>query len=281
ALARQLGIDPDACANGIIRVADAIMAGAIRAVTVERGRDPRDFTLVAYGGAGPLHATSLAAELRIPQVLVPAGPGTHGACGMLVTDIRHDASRTVHRMLDDLSQTDLDAMFAALDAEAAKYVAAELAGDLEALPTFVHRLDLRYAGQFHPLTLTLSGNDADIPPLFHAAHLERYGHNAPAEKVEVTALRVTAVLEMVKPTSGRATQPAPTKVAMRSRRVMFGNGEWHKCQVRRRQELLVDQSITGPAIVEDVDTNIVLRPGDRAVVLAGGHMVITVGGEAA
>src|SRR5258705_9477161 len=120
------------------------MAGAIRAVTVERGRDPRDFTLVAYGGAGPLHATSLAAELRIPRVLVPAGPGTHGAFGMLVTDIRHDASRTVHRKLDELDSSELGALFGVLDADAAQYVAAELAGDTDASPTFVHRLDLRY-----------------------------------------------------------------------------------------------------------------------------------------
>ena len=279
-LAEQLGMSPEACAEGIIRVADAIMAGAIRTVTVERGRDPRDFTLVAYGGAGPLHATSLAAELRIPQVLVPAGPGTHGAFGMLVTDIRHDASRTVHRMLDDFSRAEMAAMFASLDAEAATYVAAELAGDIEAAPTYMHRLDLRYAGQFHTLTLTLPAQDADIPRLFHAAHLERYGHNAPAEKVEVNALRVTAVLEMVKPAGSRSTEPPPSKVAMRSRNAMFGDGEWHRCQVRRRQELLVGQSLAGPAIVEDLDTNIVLRPGDRGTVVAGGHMMIAVGAEA-
>jgi len=279
-LAEQLGMNSEACAEGIIKVADAIMAGAIRAVTVERGRDPRDFALVAYGGAGPLHATSMAAELGIPQVLVPAGPGTHGAFGMLVTDIRHDASSTVHSMLDDFSPTEMSAMFTSLEAEAGKYVAAELAGDIEAAPTFIHRLDLRYAGQFHPLTLALHAQDTDIPRLFHAAHLARYGHNAPGEKVEVTALRVTAVLEMVKPASDRSTQPPPSKVAMRSRNVMFGDGHWQKSQVRRRHELLVGQALAGPAIVDDLDTNIVLRPGDRGVVLAGGHMMIAVGAEA-
>jgi N-methylhydantoinase A len=280
-LAKQLGMEPESCAGGIIRVADAIMAGAIRAVTVERGRDPRDFTLVAYGGAGPLHATSLAAELRIPRVLVPAGPGTHGAFGMLVTDIRHDAARTVHRKLEDFDKAEMAAMFAGLDAEAAKYVAAELAGDTDASSVFVHRLDLRYAGQFHPLTLTLPAENVDIPELFHAAHLERYGHNAPAEKIEVTALRVTAMLELVKPSTVGKTGEGSLSRAERSRSVMFGDGDWHECQVRRRHELVLNQTILGPAIVEDADTNIVLRPGDRAVVLAGGHMMITVGGEAA
>ena len=280
-LAEQLAMEPEACAGGIIRVADAIMAGAIRSVTVERGRDPRDFTLVAYGGAGPLHATSLAAELRIPRVLVPAGPGTHGAFGMLVTDIRHDAARTVHRMLDDFGRAEMDAMFATLDAEAAKYVAAELAGDTGASPVFVHRLDLRYAGQFHPLTLTLPAKNVDISRLFHAAHLERYGHNAPAEKIEVTALRVSAVLELIKPSIAEETHEAPPSVARRTRKVMFGDGQWHECQVRRRHDLVLNENILGPAIVEDADTNIVLRPADQAVVLAGGHIMITVGGEAA
>jgi N-methylhydantoinase A len=281
-LAAQLGIEPEACASGIIRVADAIMAGAIRAVTVERGRDPRDFTLVAYGGAGPLHATSLAAELRIPRVLIPNGSGTHGAFGMLVTDIRHDAARTIHRRLDDLAEEEMMSMFASLEAEAAKYVVAELGGDTASTPQFIHRLDLRYVGQFHPLTLTLAAQDANIQKLFHAAHLERYGHNAPAEPIEVTALRVTAVLELVKPAGADAVQAgAHSNARTRSRRVMFGDGSWHECQVVRRHELLTAQTIFGPAIIEDADTNVVLRPADQAEVLAGGHLMISVGGSAA
>ncbi len=282
ALASQLGMEPEACAGGIIRVADAIMAGAIRAVTVERGRDPRDFTLVAYGGAGPLHATSLAAELRIPRVLIPNGSGTHGAFGMLVTDIRHDAARTVHRRLDDFSEAEMMSMFAALESEAAKYAVTELGGDKSATPQFIHRLDLRYVGQFHPLTLALPGQRANIQQLFHAAHLERYGHNAPAEPIEVTALRVSAVLELVKPGSADVLRQGPRSSARkRSRRVMFDDGSWHECDVRRRHELHMAETILGPAIIEDADTNVVLRPADQAEVLAGGHLMISVGDSAA
>ena len=91
-VAEELGLDIGSCAHSIIRIANSIMAEAIRAVTVERGRDPRDFTMVAYGGAGPLHATALARDLGIPRVLIPAGPGTFGAFGMLVTDLRHDVA---------------------------------------------------------------------------------------------------------------------------------------------------------------------------------------------
>jgi N-methylhydantoinase A len=279
ALAAQLGMDLEDCAGGIIRIADAIMAGAIRTVTVERGRDPRDFTLVAYGGAGPLHATSLAAELRIPRVLIPSGSGTHGAFGMLVTDIRHDAARTVHRRLDDFAEAEMMSMFATLEAEAAQYVVTELGGDTNATAQFTHRLDLRYVGQFHPLTLTLPAQRADIQQLFHAAHLERYGHNAPAEPIEVTALRATAALNLVKPpSSSPAVGRAPEGSPKRSRRVMFDDGTWHDCKVSRRHELNLGQTIAGPAIVEDADTNIVLRPSDQAEVLEGGHVMITVGG---
>jgi len=285
-LAAALGMELESCALGVIQVANAIMAGAIRAVTVERGRDPRDFTLVAYGGAGPLHATALAAELGIPRVLIPAGPGTHGAFGMLVTEIRHDQARTVHRRLDAFAEAEMSSMFAGLEEEAATYVGSELTVDIAPRPDFVRRLDLRYVGQFHPLTLTLptacDGLHARIPDLFHAAHLERYGHNAPVEPIEVTAIRVTSVLKIAKPeTSGISRMRPPSSVHQRSRRVMFDDGSWHTCRVSRRHELVSGQSLRGPAIVEDADTNIVLGPTDKAEVVPGGHLMITVGGTAA
>jgi N-methylhydantoinase A len=200
---------------------------------------------------------------------------------MLVTDIRHDVARSVHRRLDDLPAAELDSMFRALEGDAQKYAGAELAGESDSKPTFVRRLDLRYVGQFHPLTLAIPAKRVDIPKLFHAAHLERYGHNAPAEPIEVIALRVTAVIDIVKPdSSGVAEARAGEVVKRRSRKVMFEDGEWHECQVWRRHELTVGQTVVGPAIIEDADTNIVLGPSDQGQVLAGGHLMIEVGGSA-
>jgi N-methylhydantoinase A len=281
-LAERLGMEVEACAAGIIEVADAIMAGAIRAVTVERGRDPRDFTLIAYGGAGPLHATALAADLSIPRVLIPPGPGTQGAFGMLVTDIRHDVARTVHRRLEGLTLDEMNVTFEALEREAGRYVNVELGGRSSGDPQFVHRMDLRYVGQFHPLTLTLPGTSVsslEIRELFHRAHLERYGHNAVGEPVEATAFRVTALLPIAKPPAGRDRAMASETNGEHagSRRVMVDRGRWIECAIHRRSTLSPGDAIPGPAVIEDVDTNIVLRPADRATALADGQLMIDVG----
>jgi N-methylhydantoinase A len=284
ALARVLEIQPTECGMGIIRIANAIMAGAIRSVTVERGRDPRDFTLIAYGGAGALHAVSLARELRIPQVLIPAGPGTHGAFGMLVTDIRHDVARTVTGRLQDLISRGLDPLFGPLEEDASRYTRSELTTEKGVSVRFVRRMDLRYSGQFHPLTLTLpnptGGETPDLLELFHAAHLERYGHNAPAEAVEATAMRVTAIAGVVQPRAATSEESAPGGATPASRRVMFEDGSWHDCQVRRRAEMATGDELSGPAVIEDPATNIVVGPSDQARVLAGGHILISIGGAA-
>jgi N-methylhydantoinase A len=282
-LGAGLGMELDRCARGILDVANAIMAGAIRAVTVERGRDPRDFTLVAYGGAGPLHATELARELGIPRVLIPAGPGTYGAFGMLVTDIRHDVARTVHARLKELAEADLTSLFSALEEEASAYVATQLAAGVSGRPKYTRRLDLRYVGQFHPLTLPLPDGNVDpaaIGPLFHSAHLERYGHNAPGEPIEVTALRVTALLELPKPEMQSARSEDGRREASVGRRHAMLDRSWQSCAVYRRSDLSQALTIAGPAVVEDTDTNIVIGLNDRAEVMSGGHILVTVGGAA-
>jgi N-methylhydantoinase A len=279
-LADRLGVGPMECANGIIRVANSIMANAIRAVTIERGRDPRDFTLVAYGGAGPLHAAALADELQISRVLIPAGSGTFAAFGMQVTDLRHDVARTFVGHLDALDPAGVDAAFQELEASAQEFMDAH--GDVPVDPTvhFARRLDMRYVGQFHPLSLELpAGRFADvrssIPALFHEAHDQRYGHSAVDEAIEISALRITATRAVLK-----AEPAADVRGDTRerpSRDVYFEDGEKFSTPVFDGLGLAPGRVVEGPAIIEEDTTHIVIPPHARATVLPGRHIMIEIG----
>ncbi|MHB8489363.1 MAG: hydantoinase/oxoprolinase family protein [Candidatus Dormibacteria bacterium] len=283
-IATPLGLTVDACALGVIRIANAIMSAAIRSVTIEQGRDPRDYTLVAYGGAGPVHASALAAELQIPEVIVPAGAGTFAASGMLVTDLRHDVARTLVGRLDALEEEAIEAVFQTLETEAHDYVGSRLANRDQADVTYIRKLDLRYVGQFHPLTLTVPRGTritTDIPALFHAAHAERYGHNAPSERIEVGALRVTAISEVPKPPWLQATSRSDAESPPEVRPVLLDDGTWAQCRVLRRHLLEPGIVVDGPAIIEDPATNVVVGPADSAMVLDGHHVRIRVGNAAA
>ena len=284
-ISQALDLRTDECALGILRIANAIMVGAIREVTVARGRDPRDFTLVAYGGAGPLHAAALAADLQIPRVLIPAGPGTYAAFGMLVTDLRHDVVRTLIGRLDSFADLALEDAFHTLEVEAADYVRTRFS-DRQSDPaiSFVRRLDLRYVGQFHTLTVTISSDLktflTPVAALFHALHLERYGHNAEGEPIEIQGLRVTAISSVTKPATGAsATNGVSDPTDERQRDVLFDDGLWRRCRVLRRHTLFVGTRLEGPAIIEDPASNIVLGHRDSGTVLPGGHILISVAGK--
>jgi N-methylhydantoinase A len=280
-LAKELRMGPMECANGIIRVANSHMASAIRAVTIERGRDPRDFTLVAYGGAGPLHAAALAEELQITKVLIPAGSGTFAAFGMQVTDLRHDIARTFVAELAALDAETVETLFKDLEAGAQSFMDAH--DDIPAQPDvrFSRRLDLRYVGQFHPLTLELPpGSFAEVRDsiggLFHQAHEQRYGHSAPQEPIEVSALRVTATRAVLK--TAPVTPPAPADHELPSRDVLFESGETVHTPVLDGRSLEPGRTLLGPAIVEEDTTNVVIPPKARATVLPGRHILIEIDG---
>jgi N-methylhydantoinase A len=280
-LAGRLGLTPAQCANGIIRVANSIMANAIRAVTIQRGRDPRDFTLVAYGGAGPLHAAALAAELQISRILIPAGSGTFAALGMQVTDLRHDVARTFVGELTVIDAETAETAFKDLEAAVQRFMDAHDHIPAEPDMHLTRRLDLRYVGQFHPLTLELpAGSFTDvrdgIADLFHQAHEQRYGHSAPAEPIEVSALRITAVRAVHKAvpavTAGSGDDGIP------DRDVLFESGESVRTRIVAGHSLRPGQRLDGPAIVEEDTTHVVIPPGARATVLAGHHIMIEIDG---
>ncbi|MFI5285020.1 MAG: hydantoinase/oxoprolinase family protein [Candidatus Dormibacteria bacterium] len=285
-LGREFGMDSSECALGVVRIANTIMASAIRSITLERGRDPRDFTLVAYGGAGAVHAASLAAELQIPEVIVPARAGTFAAFGMLVTDLRHDVARTRLGRLDSIDDAELNAQFAELEAEATRYVSDQFVGDQAPRMTYIRKLDLRYVGQFHPLTLTVpahagSNLSEHLPDLFHRAHAERYGHNAPKEPIEVRAVRVSAISEVSKPAPGSERKTLTTSAVAHGRRpVLMDDGNWYDCAVHRRPSLCPGAVVDGPAIIEDLATTVLIPARDRAQVLHDGHLRIRLGAAA-
>jgi N-methylhydantoinase A len=203
ALARlgdQLGLEVDATAHGIIRVADAEMTRALRVISVERGLDPRDFTLVAFGGAGGMHACALAQELGITRILVPRAGGVLSALGLAISDLRLDL---VHPLLTPLDAADPAAVDAALVALEQRAVA-QLAGsdpDGDTAPTCTRHADLRYQGQSFELTVPASdlASLGDLAGRFHVEHERRYGHRTDDEPVELVNLRVTGTVPGSRP----------------------------------------------------------------------------------
>ncbi|HYB44645.1 MAG TPA: hydantoinase/oxoprolinase family protein [Candidatus Methylomirabilis sp.] len=276
----HLGLAPDAVADAIVRVANDKMAGAIRLVSLQRGHDPRDFTLVAFGGAGPLHAVALARELAIPKVLVPARPGITSALGCLVADVRHDFVKTVNQPLLRLDVDEARRILAAQVDEGRRLLASE-GVEVETV-SVQHEADMQFVGQTHVLTVpverTAFARD-DLRRAFEKAYWERFEVELGEMRAQVVSLR-TAVIGRRRPVSLEGlialegVVPGGTTPAGR-RRAWF-DGAWHDTPVYRREQLGVGVELTGPAIVEQLDTTTVVEPGDRVRVDALGNLEITI-----
>lgn len=263
---KRLGLDAEAAAAAILRIANDRMAGAIRLVSLSRGHDPRDFALFAFGGAGPLHATALARELSIPTVLVPARPGITNALGCVVADLRHDYVRTVNKPLSALQ----DATVAAIYAEQGREGRTTIEG--EGVPVrelrYVYSADMQFAGQSHILSVSVERPDIGVEGLhkaFAAAYWRRFG----IELAEIPPVLVnlhTAVIG-VRPeidlAALAATERASTLEAARvgERRVWFPDG-WQQTPVYARDRLPLDAAFEGPAILEQLDCTTVVEPRD-------------------
>jgi len=258
-------------AAGIVRVVESEMEKAIRVISIERGYDPREFVLVAFGGGGPLHACSLARALRIPTVLVPAAPGALSAVGILLADTVRDYSRTV--MLPGGEVVRLGLHFAELEQHAlADFSAEGLAG-------LVRRsVDLRYARQGYDLNV---GWDEDDPmaaiKTFHALHKQRYGFCDEARAIEIVNVR----LRMVSP--GEAFEPVRQELvcgvgdeALCGERDVFFDGEFVCSRIYDRDKLHAGDWIEGPAIITEYTSATLLPPGDVARVDGLGNLVISI-----
>ena len=278
----HLGLDPDQVASAIVRVANDKMAGAIRMVSLQRGHDPRDFTLFAFGGAGPLHAVALARELGLPRVLVPARPGITSALGCLVADVRHDFVKTVNQPVLQLEVGAARRILAAQMEDGRRLLASE-GVEIETV-SVVHEADMQFVGQTHVLTVPIPRTDferEDLTRAFERAYWQRFEVELREMRAQVVSLR-TAVIGRRRPVSldGLLALEAGPEGAPRpaARRRAWFEGAWHDTLVYRREQLGVGVELEGPAIVEQLDTTTVIEPGDRVRVDRLGNLEITVRG---
>lgn len=253
-------------AAGVIRVVNATMEKAVRVVSIERGYDTREFTLVAFGGAGGMHACDLAAALGIPRVLLPPLPGALSAYGILVSDIVKDYSRTVlWRVAGKLPAADLRREFAAFEAEARKAFQDE---GWKGKPRFERSLDVRYRGQGYELNVLFQ---EDTLAAFHREHQRRYGYNRLEREVEIVTLRLRARLASLKAPVAANQEEKAAKV---ERRKVYFNGRAILTPLYERSGLRTGRSYRGPAIVLEYGATTIVPPGFRFRVDGSGSVII-------
>jgi N-methylhydantoinase A len=280
--ARPLGRDVVEVANGIVEIANAAMINALRLVSVQRGYDPRDFTLVAFGGAGPVHANRLAAELQIHRLIIPRAPGIFSAMGLLVTELKHDYAVTRICRTDQLDLAEITAGFGGLQAEGQAMLARD--GMPPERTGFRRSVDMRYVGQSFELTIPVPAGEIDERTIgamveqFHTEHRRAFGHSTPGEPTEIVNLRVTALGLITKPALQEIdpdhADPAASAV-QGCRPVYFAEiGGFVACPIVVRYGLGHGAVVEGPAIVEEMDSTTVLHPGYRATVDRFGNLVI-------
>lgn len=272
-LARRLGREAEELAEGIIRVADTTMERAIRVISVERGFDPRDFALVSFGGAGGMHACSLAQRLRIPTVVVPRKAGVLSALGMLLSDTIKDYSQSILRPAATISLGEINRLFGPLLERGRQDLSKE--GFEPDRICLLRSLDVRYVGQSYELTVPFTGSYARA---FNRLHLRKYGYADEKRPLEVVNLRVKAVgltekpkLPEVEP-GGRAAEAARI-----DHRWMRFDGRKHRAAVYERERLRAGNLLPGPALVLDYESTTVVPPGFLARMDGYGNLVITRG----
>ncbi|MDA1100079.1 MAG: hydantoinase/oxoprolinase family protein [Proteobacteria bacterium] len=276
-----LELDADGAAAAILQIANDRMAGAIRMVSLARGHDPRDFALFAFGGAGPLHATALAAELAIPTVLIPARPGITNAIGCIVADVRHDYVNTVNQPLADV---DMDRVHHILAAQIAEGRATILGEGVEVEDEIlVHAAEMQFQGQSHilriPLDSAVAGREA-IQAAFEDAYFNRFALQLPEIGAVLVTLhtavigrrREVALSSLMDP----ALRAADVAGARRGSRQVWFQGGWRETPIIARDALPIGARLAGPAVLEQLDTTIIIEPGNEAVVDDSANLVITV-----
>jgi N-methylhydantoinase A len=283
-LAKALDLTVTAAADGILRIAATAMSLAVKGVTTERGLDAGQFALVAYGGAGPLHAVAVAREIGIRTVVIPQAPGLFSAFGMLHSDLRYDYVRTSLVRLEDASFRDIEKVYRELEAQGRAAIANTSVKPGQV--TVARAADMRYVGQEHAVTVEIplrvfeQRDHEAIKRLFDAMHELRYGTCAPAEPAEIVSLRSTVAGLMRKPPQGkikRGTSAPPRAAHDGTRKAYFGAGGFRATPVYRRAGLLAGNRIKGPALIDEYASTTVLMPDDSLVVDAYGNLMIAVG----
>ncbi len=266
AVARPMNLSLEEAAWGIHRVANAAMARALRAVSTERGRDPRDFAILAFGGNGPIHAATLARLLEVKRILIPPVPGLFSALGMLFPEVEHHYVRTFKRRLDTIGRAALEGVFAAMEAEGAAALADE--GFAPPARRFERQIDLRYVGANSELTVPYPASAdpaAKLGEAFAAMYERQYGYRSDEETIETMSLRVVAQgIAATTRVPERLSLAGATQSATGAREVYFGpETGWVSTPIRSRAELDSDWR-QGPLLVEEFDSTTVVPPDGRA-----------------
>lgn len=280
--AEPLGYEGEAglirTAGGIVSIATVLMAGAIRQVSVERGLDPRDFVLFAYGGGGPLHASALARELSIPAIVVPPEPGNFSAIGMLLADARVDASETFTGVLDDALAAAMDGGFRGMEGDTAD----TLRRDFGAADVYFERkAEMRYHGQRHNIHVPVTGlrTVAEIRAAFERDYKRRYGHADSKAPTEFQALHLSAFARLRRPDIANLRRRTPSgETPEHTRPVHFGTTDGTvETVIYDRDGLEPGFAAQGPAVIEEYGSTTLIRPGDRFQVGEMGEVRIECG----
>jgi N-methylhydantoinase A len=267
--AKPLGLDVTAAAYGIVEIANAAMVNALNLISVQRGYDPRDFVLVGFGGAGPVHANAIARDAEMPTLLIPRSPGIFSATGLLTTDLKRDAATTIMRRLDELDPAEAEATFVEL--EAAGRTELQHEGVADDAIEFVRQIDLRYVGQSYELTIPAGDG---LLERFHAEHDRTYGFAAPEEPVEAVSLRLTSVGRIAKPPARKLDAGGAPEPKER-RPVYYAEADGYvDCPIYDRYALPAGARLAGPAIVEEFDSTTVVHPGFSVSVDETGNLII-------
>ena len=282
-LGDPLNIDAEIAAAAVLQVAITRMAGATRMVSVSLGEDPRDFSLFAFGGAGPMHATALARELGIPEVLVPARPGITNALGCVVADMKHDFVRTVNSPLNNVDMDEIIGILKAQSKEGTELIEQEPVSVEEI--KVVHSFDMQFVGQTHILNVFLPTYDLSLEVVqsaFDEAYYGRFRVRLPEIRAQIVNVKTTVMgrrtgicLDGLIDASGRVES---LEMAQNGARPVWFNGDWQNTKIFNREALPLSAKIKGPAILEQMDTMVLIEPGDEAISDKNGNILISLGG---
>ncbi|MAI14839.1 MAG: hydantoinase [Rhodospirillaceae bacterium] len=282
-LGDPLNIDAETAAAAVLQVAITRMAGATRMVSVSLGEDPRDFSLFAFGGAGPMHATALARELGIPEVIVPARPGITNALGCVVADMKHDFVRTVNSPLNNVDMDEIIGILKAQSKEGTELIQKEPVSVEEI--KVVHSFDMQFVGQTHILSVFLPTYDLNhevVQSAFDEAYYGRFRVRLPEIRAQIVNVKTTVMgrrtgicLDGLIDASGRVES---LEMAQNGARPVWFNGDWQNTKIFNREALPLSAKIKGPAILEQMDTMVLIEPGDEAISDKNGNILISLEG---
>jgi N-methylhydantoinase A len=278
-IAKPLGVDSRTAAAAVIDIVNHAMAEALKIVSVQRGHDPRDFVIAAFGGAGPLHAAALASELGIAEVICPPIPGAFSALGLIATDLKRDYVQTLFVRTDTADPLAIEAAFIALEKKGGAMLDGAAIGPERR--RFERSVDARYERQSYELTVPVPAGPIDqttlqeIAETFHLRHLHTYGHDNRGEPVQIVNIRLAAI-GMIPPLVIRDIPAEPNAAAVKSRRQLW----FHEtgdvdAPIYDRKGLSVGLEVVGPAVIESLESTILVPPGWQATMNEDGFMVLT------